>query len=69
MGVTAICDDFQVVSDPQLALPVAEAVQRKILESGRSLNIAACLCGRTVFYEFPERFAPELLAGAMEDYW
>jgi hypothetical protein len=29
----------------------------------------ACLHGRTVFYEFAERFAPELLAGAMEDYW
>ncbi len=29
----------------------------------------ACLRGRTVFYEFAERFAPELLAGAMEDYW
>ena len=41
-GVTAICDDLQVVSDPQLALPVAEVVQRKILESGRSLNIAKC---------------------------
>ena len=42
VGVTAICDDLQVVSDPQLALPVAEVVQRKILESGRSLNIAKC---------------------------
>ena len=29
----------------------------------------ACLRGRTVFYEFAERFAPELLASAMEDYW
>ena len=29
----------------------------------------ACLRGRTVFYEFAERFAPELLAGATEDYW
>ncbi len=29
----------------------------------------ACLRGRTVFYGFAERFAPELLAGAMEDYW
>jgi len=42
VGVTAICDDLQVVSDPQLALPVAEVVQRKIIESGRSLNIAKC---------------------------
>ncbi len=42
VGVTAICDELQVVSDPQLALPVAEVVQRKILESGRSLNIAKC---------------------------
>jgi hypothetical protein len=42
VGVTAICDDLQVVSDPQPALPVAEVVQRKILESGRSLNIANC---------------------------
>ncbi len=43
VGVTAICDDLQVVSDPQLALPVAEVVQWKMLESGRrSLNIAKC---------------------------
>ena len=42
VGVTAICDDLQVVSDPQLALPVAEVAQRKILESDRSLNIAKC---------------------------
>ena len=29
----------------------------------------ACLRGRTVYYEFAERFAPELLAGATEDFW
>ena len=29
----------------------------------------ACLRGRTVFYEFAERFAPELLAGAKENFW
>ena len=28
-----------------------------------------CLRGRTVFYEFAERFAPELLAGAKENFW
>ena len=29
----------------------------------------ACLRGRTVFYEFAERFTPEFLAGVMEDFW
>ena len=29
----------------------------------------ACLRGRTVFYEFAERFAPQLLEGATEDFW
>jgi hypothetical protein len=31
-GVSAICDDLQVPSDPQLALPVSEVVQRKFME-------------------------------------
>ena len=38
-GVSAICDDLQVTCDPQLALPVAEVVQRMFMESGRSLNL------------------------------
>jgi hypothetical protein len=38
-GVSAICDDLQVTSDPPLALPVSEVVQRKFMESGRSLNL------------------------------
>ena len=41
-GVSAICDDLQVTSDPQLALPVSEVVQRKFMESGRSLNLKKC---------------------------
>ena len=32
-GVSAICDDLQVTSDPQLVLPVSEVVQRKFMES------------------------------------
>ena len=40
--VSAICDDLQVTSDPQLALPVSEVVQRKFMESGRSLNLKKC---------------------------
>ena len=36
--------------------------------SGLASEIA-CLRGRTVYYEFAERFAPELLAGATEDFW
>ncbi len=31
-GVSAICDNLQVTSDPQLALQVAEVVQRKFTE-------------------------------------
>ena len=42
VGVTAICDDLTVVSDPQLALLVSEVVQRKFAESGRRLNIPKC---------------------------
>ena len=42
VGVTAICDDLKVTSDPQLALLVSEIVQRKVVESGRSLNISKC---------------------------
>jgi hypothetical protein len=38
-GVSAICDDLQVTSDPPLALPNSEVVQRKFMESGRSLNL------------------------------
>jgi hypothetical protein len=38
-GVSAICDYLQVTSDPQLALPVSEVVQRKFMESGRILNL------------------------------
>jgi hypothetical protein len=41
-GVSAICDDFQITSDPQLVLPVSEVVQRKFVESGRSLNLKKC---------------------------
>ena len=41
-GVSAICDDLQVTCDPQLALPVAEVVQRMFMESGRSLNLKKC---------------------------
>jgi hypothetical protein len=41
-GVSAICDDLQVKSDPQLALPFSEVVQRKFMESGRSLNLKKC---------------------------
>ena len=41
-GVSAICDDLQVTSDPQLALQVSEVVQRKFMESGRSLNLKKC---------------------------
>jgi hypothetical protein len=39
------------------------------LRANSSAGETACLRGRAVFYEFAERFAPELLAGAMEDYW
>ena len=42
VGVTAICDDLTVISDPQLALLVSEVVQRKFAESGRRLNIPKC---------------------------
>ena len=42
VGVTAICDDLTVASDPQLALLVSEVVQRKFAESGRRLNIPKC---------------------------
>jgi hypothetical protein len=69
VGVTAICDDLQVVSDPQLALPVAEVVQRKILESGRSLNIAKC---RILVYsdyahlvKWPPQWRPGLCAALL----
>ena len=31
--------------------------------------VGVCARRRTVFYELAERFASELLAGAMEDYW
>ena len=42
-GVPAICDDLQVTSEPQLALPpVSEVDQRKFTESGRSLNLKKC---------------------------
>ena len=41
-GVSAICDDLQVTRDPQLALPVSEVVQRKFMESRRSLNLKKC---------------------------
>ena len=42
-GVSAICDDLQVTSDPQLALLVSEVIQRKFMESGRwSLNLKKC---------------------------
>jgi hypothetical protein len=42
VGITALCDDLKVVSDPQLALVISEVVQRKVAESGRSLNISKC---------------------------
>ena len=42
VGVTAICDDLKVTCDPQLALPVAEVVQRKMAEAGRGLNLFKC---------------------------
>ncbi len=58
LWVTAIYDDLQVVSDPQLALPVAEVVQRKILESGRSLNIA----NSAHLVAWPPRWCPGLCA-------
>ncbi len=42
-SVSAIYDDLQVTCDPQIvALPVAEVVQRKFTESGRSLNLKKC---------------------------
>ena len=67
VGVTAICDELQVVSDPQLALPVAEVVQRKILESGRSLiNIAKCRIlvhpDSAHLVEWPPQWRPGLCA-------
>jgi hypothetical protein len=37
--------------------------------SGLLAGEIACLRGRTVFYEFAESYAPELLAGAMEELW
>ena len=42
VGVTAVCDDFKVICDPQVALPVAEVVQRKMAEAGRGLNLSKC---------------------------
>ena len=42
VGVTAVCDDLKVICDPQVALPVAEVVQRKIAEAGRGLNLSKC---------------------------
>jgi hypothetical protein len=42
VGVTAVCDDLKVTCDPQLALPVAEVVQRKMAEAGRRLNLSKC---------------------------
>ena len=42
VGITALCDDLKVVSDPTLALVISEVVQRKVAESGRSLNIPKC---------------------------
>ena len=42
VGVTAVCDDLKVTCDPQLALPVAEVVQRKMAEAGRGLNLSKC---------------------------
>jgi hypothetical protein len=42
VGVTAVCDDLKVIFDPQLALPVAEVVQRKMAEAGRGLNLSKC---------------------------
>ena len=63
--IKGVCH-LQVVSDPQLALPVAEVVQRKILESGQSLNIAKC---RILVYpdsahlvEWPPQWRPGLCA-------
>jgi hypothetical protein len=42
VGVTAVCDDLKVICDPQVALPVAEVVQRKMAEAGRGLNLSKC---------------------------
>ena len=42
VGVTAVCDDLKVTCDPQLALSVAEGVQRKIADAGRGLNLSKC---------------------------
>ena len=55
------------MSDPQLALPVAEVVQRKILESGRSLiNIAKCRIlvhpDSAHLVEWPPQWRPGLCA-------
>ena len=37
--------------------------------SGLAGEIACCLHGHTVLYEFAESYAPELLAGATEELW
>ena len=42
VGVTAVCDDLKFTCDPQLALPVAEVVQRKMAEASRGLNLTKC---------------------------
>ena len=42
VGVTAVCDDLKVICDPQVALSVAEVVQRKMAEAGRGRNFSKC---------------------------
>ena len=63
--IKGVCH-LQVVSDHQLALPVAEVVQRKILESGQSLNIAKCRIlvhpDSAHLVEWPPQWRPGLCA-------